>query len=608
MSDLDRTVRLAQRRLWLNRWLRVLGWSAVIAAGAYVLAAVPNKLLMFTEHPWYYPGAALGAVGLALVVSSIWFLVTRDDRFAAAAALDVAAGLKERISSGLYCAQSTDPFGQAVYEDAGRISRSISPRSHLRVAFPRSAAYALGTIALALLVSFVIPPLDLLGKQEAKKAAEEREKPIAKAKEVVTRRFDRIREMAKDNPLLQKMDGLQNLDPQTEAKAQSSLDVRQNAVKQIDNLIKGVQERQARSERGTLDAMNKMLRRVSDLQKGQDSSMEKLNKALAAGDFQAAREALDELKKKAAENAQTPEQKQQAEALQKQLASLSEKLDKAAAAQQLDKKLAEQLQKAGIDARELEKKLSQLSREDLEKIAKQLEKQGVSKEQIEEAIRKIQEQSKACKACKNLADGLGKAGQGMARKAADQNAGAAAAAQGLSAADQQLSELEQMQQEVNQLEAAMNELQSAKADLGKPCGQCNGTGMCNGKPCGRCGGSGLGGGDRPGSAGGRGGGMGARGIGEGGIAPEEVTAFKTNKQRSPVKTGPGSLIGQTWVDGEQIKGQANSEYVETAISAERDVAEAINQEKMPRQYHKTVGKYFERISRDAQDAAGKADK
>ena len=40
----------------------------------------------------------------------------------------------------------------AVYQDAQRASRSVTPRSHLRVTFPASAHYAFGTIALALLM------------------------------------------------------------------------------------------------------------------------------------------------------------------------------------------------------------------------------------------------------------------------------------------------------------------------------------------------------------------------------------------------------------------------------------------------------------------------
>jgi hypothetical protein len=134
MTDLDRTVRLAQRRLWMNRWLRLLGWSATAAAGAYVLVALLNKLLSLTEHPWFYPGAALGAAGVAMLISVVWLIATREDRPTAAAALDQAAGLKERISSGLYCAGSTDPFAQAV--------RSLASTGPTGTTAPRAASRA----------------------------------------------------------------------------------------------------------------------------------------------------------------------------------------------------------------------------------------------------------------------------------------------------------------------------------------------------------------------------------------------------------------------------------------------------------------------------------
>lgn len=597
MTELEHTVRLAQRRLWLNRWLRLLGWSSAIAAGAYVLVAVPNKFFALTVHPWFYPAAALGAGAVALLGSLVWLVATRDDRRTAAAALDSAAGLKERISSGLYCADATDPFAKAVFQDAQRASRSVSPRSHLRITFPTSAHYAFGTIALAILVSFVIPPMDLLGRQEERKVEQARHETVKQADAVVRKTFEQVKKMANENPLLQKMEGLQALDPLADMKAQSPLDVKQDAIKKLDNLVKNVQERQAQAEQEKLDAVKKMLRRASDLQKGQNSLSEKLNKAMASGDFQAAREAVKQMQEKLAETPQTPEQKQQNEALQQQLAQMAEKLDKAAAAQQLDKKLAEQLQKAGVDPKQIEKKLANLSKEDLEKLAKQLQEKGLSKQQAQELAKKLQEQGKAAQACKKLASGLAKASQGMNQQGTPQGG----SAQGLAMADEQLGEMEQAQQNLDQLQLAMDNLQEAKSNLGKPCDQCNGTGMCNGKACGKCGGSGFGEG---GKGGGSGSGMGSLGRGKGGIAPESETAFKTKRERTPVFTDKGSLIGQTWVEGEQIKGQANSGYVGTAISAERDVAEAINQEKMPRQYQKTVGSYFTRIAKDAKDAGG----
>ncbi|MGB9624174.1 MAG: hypothetical protein ACPMAQ_04870 [Phycisphaerae bacterium] len=596
MTDLDRMVRLAQRRLWLNRWLRLLGWSATVAAGTYVLVALTNKLFSLTEHPCFYSGAAMGAAGAALLISTVWFIATRDDRPTAAATLDLAAGLKERISSGLYCAGSADPFARAVYEDARRISRSISPRAYLRVVFPRSGHYAFATVALALVVSFAIPPMDLLGRQEEHRVAEVRQESVQQTRAVVAKTFEQVKKLANENPLLQKMDGLKELDPLAEPKAESPLDVKQDAIKKIDNLVKNVHEQQARAERERVEAVKKMLRRASDLQQSRDSAMDKLNQAMASGDFQAAREAIRQMQEKLAQTPQTPEQKQQAEAIRQQLAQMAERLEKAAAAQTLDRKLAEELRKAGINTKEIEKKLAGLSKEDLQKLARQLQQKGLTQQQAQELVKKLQQQSEARQACRKMADGLAKAAQGMNL--------AAGGAQGLAMAAEQLSELEQAQQNLDQLQLALESLEDMKSQLGKACSQCNGTGMCNGKPCSACGGSGCSMGDAPGQGGGSGRGMGGLGRGQGGIAPVAETPFRTKRERTPVITGRGSLIGQSWVQGEQIKGQATAEYVGTAISAERDAAEAIHEEKVPRQYRKTVGTYFKRIAEDAKNAAG----
>jgi hypothetical protein len=173
--------------------------------------------------------------------------------------------------------------------------------------------------------------------------------------------------------------------------------------------------------------------------------------------------------------------------------------------------------------------------------------------------------------------------------------------EGLSAAAQQLSEMEALEQELNQLQASLADLNAAKGELGQCCPGCNGTGMVGGQPCGMCGGNGIG----PG--------MGRNpGQGQGGVAPEQQTAFRAVSKKTPVKTTRGSIISQRFVDGEQYKGEVSDDFVEAAISAERDATEAIARERIPRLYHSSVKKYFTRARGDlpaekVQSASGAED-
>lgn len=597
MSELERKIRSAQRCLWLNRWLVLLGWCAAVAGGLYVLAILPNKFFALTQYEGFYSVAALAAAAAALVGSAVWFLATREDRRTAAIALDVAAGLKERLSSGLYCAKLDDPFARAVYRDAERAGRSVTPSRHLRVVFPRSGGYAIGTIVLAMIVTFAVPPLDLLGKQE-QRSSEVKQKEAVKVERQEVRRLlaERIEKITKENPLLQKMDGLENLDPLGEAKAETPTEVRQQAVKKIDNLVKSVEEQRLKGDQMQLDALKRMMRRASDLQGNQDPSVAKLNQAMATGDFKAAREAVDELRKRLADAAKTPEQQAQAEALQKQLAELSKRLEQAAEAVKIDKKTAEQLAKAGIQPDDVQKNLARMSKEDIEKIVKQLQEKGVSKEEAQKIAKQLEQQKKASEACKKMAQGLGK-GASKSSSGSSATAGDGSSADmGMAMADQQLGEMEQLQQELNDMAGAMAALNELKDQLGKGCSQCNGTGVLNGKPCGKCGGSGLG---QSGGAGGSGPGMGGLGIGQGGVAPKSEAVGKTTPEKARVFTEKGVIVGQSWVDGEQIRGDATPEFRRAVIAAREGHAEAVESGRVPRQYQKATQRYFQRVVPEA---------
>ncbi len=89
--------------------------------------------------------------------------------------------------------------------------------------------------------------------------------------------------------------------------------------------------------------------------------------------------------------------------------------------------------------------------------------------------------------------------------------------------------------------------------------------------------------------------MGSEGQGEGGLAAEETTAIDFKTERGKVHTGKGAIIGQFLVDGEQVKGEVTSGFVELVDAAEREASDRINRDRIPRQYHKAVKAYFSKI-------------
>jgi hypothetical protein len=67
-------------------------------------------------------------------------------------------------------------------------------------------------------------------------------------------------------------------------------------------------------------------------------------------------------------------------------------------------------------------------------------------------------------------------------------------------------------------------------------------------------------------------------------------------ERAKVNTGKGKIIGQWLVNGEQVKGSVSKEAAEIVSAAERDATDAVNRDRIPRQYQKSVKEYFSSVS------------
>jgi len=583
MTILEKPAKQAQRRLWLNRWLAVLGWTFVVAAGLFALMVIVERIWIAAEDATRFYGIlAASLAGAAVVVAAIFSAVTRDSMLVAAAQLDQAAGLKERISSGLHCQAVGDPFARAVVADAERVGRSISVRSHLPMKFPDSAGYAGATFVIALLVFWLFPTMDLSGKQEQRQEERKRSDKVARTIADVKPVLDnRIKKLRQDNPLLKEQ--LKDLDPLKPGELQTPYDVQRKLKKQLTKVSNGLEKKKNEERMAKIEQFKKMLRNLSS-RKNAPTPVGNLSKALAKGDFKSALKALDNIKSQLSKAPKTAEEKQKAEALQKQLKELSEKVAKLAADQ---KKLENQLSKAGLSEKDIKKILKNLEKKDLTACKKELADKGLSKKQMDKMMKQMKSCSGASSAASKLAQSLAQAGAGSMGQLSQSQL------DGLKAVGGQLSEMEALQQELNQLNAAMAEIKAMQDKIGKGCKNCNGTGCgkCMGTGCSNCGGLGCG----MCAGTGKGPGMGQNpGQGQGGIAPEQQTPYKTQFQKANVFTKPGSIIHQEWIDGEQYKGEVSSEFMDANIAAEREIKDAISREAIPRIYRSAVKKFFTR--------------
>lgn len=561
MQPLDQQIRAAQHRLWLNRWLRLVTLAAVFGA---LLFAAFIALQRGLEWPVSPLAALIIAVALTLIASVVGLVLRHESRLHAAARLDEAAGLRERISSASFCVDEADPFARAVVQDAEAIGASLRVRRHLRLTTPPSLGWAGCTAALALL-AFLLPP-GWLKSDAAAEAADQRVE-TQEAQLQVRKQMEELRKLAEQTPALAELrDELEKPDRPDAAAVRTPAGIRHEAIKKIDRMEDMLKQKRNSAERQGTEGLRKMLRRLNP-PKSEESATQKLAKSLQQGDFKAAKEELQQLREKLA-RLETPEQRAAAEQMVKQLENIAKQLEEISKNKALEQKLAQ----AGVKEEGLKRMLENLRKEDIDQLRQQLEKQGWTQEQIQQMVQQLQEQQTAGAMAQKLA---------QAMQAGSMQAGAlqtGEAMEGLSQAAEMLGEMEMAEMEMAQMEATLAELRSARGKMG-----CS---SCNGKGCSRCGG---GEGERMG----QGQGMGKRpGQGQGGIAPEEETDVAFKIEKAKVHTGRGAIIGQTLVEGEQVAGEAAASVSEVMVAAERDASDRINRDRVPRQYHKAIREYF----------------
>lgn len=535
-----------------------------------MMAAGLFAAIVVTQRLWNLPiplgSVAIILLGLGAIGSIVQTILKRDGALAAATALDQAAGLRERLSSGYLCRSDSDPFAQAVVADAERVGGALSVRQHLRFGVPRHLASA--SIVAAIAALCLLLPAGWLTKDAEAKSVQDAAL-VTQTQADVKRSAEAVRKIAEATPVLEEFkDDAEELAKQAGAPLDRE-QMRHEAAKKIDNLADSVKQRREDGKYEEAEEMRKMLRGIKTPENA-ETPTERLATALAEGDLKAAKEEIEAVKEQLA-TLKADSDKEVVDQLNKQLEELAKQLEKNAG----EEKIEEALKQAGLNKDDIERALQSLDKKDLEQIKKALEEKGLDKEKAEQLAKQLQQKQNAGSAAKQLAQKLKQAGA----KAQDGQTGEAM--ESMTMAQEQLSELEKTQAEAAQLESALADLQNERGKLGqKPCSECKGTGQQGDKPCPDCKG---------------GGGMGGPGRGRGGNAPSEATAVGFKTERQTVHTGKGAIIGQTLFDGEQVKGEVKSNLVEIVTAGEREASDRIDRDRVPRQYQGAVKAYFTNV-------------
>ncbi len=576
MSDLRKKAKRAQLRLWLNRWFSKIGWSLAGGATLFVLFILIDRLWLVRPEADMLAGwICLGLLGASVGASIVWTLLTRETLSVAAAALDDAAGLRERISSAIYCEKMDDPFGQAVVADARRVTHGLTVGRHLPLRFPGSASYAGPTLLVALLVFWLFPVVDLAGKQEVLQKQQDQQKRLDRTTALVQPLIDKqVESLRQKYPGLEKemdnLTALKNAPPATRPE-----DVTKEPIKQVSNVAKQIEDKKNDPDLAKINEFRTIAQKLEARQRG-DSAVSKLAQAMAQGDYKGAQQALKEMQLDLMKAPKTDEDKQKAKELRDQINKLGNEIKKLA---ENDKKIQNELAKTGMNPEQIARALEHLKKQDLDALKEQLKKQGLSEKDIDKLANQLKKCQGGCQMASKLGDSLKQASQGQGQQGANQASDSSEA--GFSDAADQLSEMEAMQQEMNQLSAAaadLKEMQDRLSEAG------NGQGMGEGQ--------GMGSGEDQGQLTQGQGGMGNFGRGQGGIAPKTETGAKTRAQKAKVEEHPGTIISTQMIRDWQVTGEVTDQFVEAVISKQREVSDAINREAIPRQYARSVGKYF----------------
>ncbi len=572
MNPLDTVVRQARRRLLLNVLLRWAVRGLLFAAGAAMLALVIVRL--------FVPGAPLGWVlvgcGLAgAIVTLVGTLMQRPAPLTAAVAVDQAVGLKERISTALLVRQMGDPFARAVVRDAERQAGRIHVPAHLPLRAPDAWPWSLAVLCSAVLLYLLMPQFDLLAGREREPQPETDVQQVALARQQIetalASKVRKIEQLAQRDPQLKELaDVLKPLDVPDKPDVKPQ-DVRREALKRVDKIAETLRKRTADPQ---VQALAELRRRLAALEtsKGKDE-VSKLNRALAAGDTQAARQALAQLKQQIRQLASRndPEARAKLAELQKKLDELAAKLNKLADSKYLEKELA---RKTGLSQEQARKLLKQLEGKDLKQIEQALQKQladkGLSQKQIQQLAQKIARQQKAQKMARNLAQAMSQSAAAC-KNAAQGGDGASSAAQqaaaALDSAGQQLSEMEAIAQLAAEIEAELEELSELRE------------GLCRGV-------SGRGKKGKIGRQGPQ------YGLGRGRRIGEKRVAHGYRKTRVRGARHPGQIIGQMVVDAPLVKGQVQTQVREVVEASVREADDAIERERIPQQYQRVIRNYY----------------
>jgi hypothetical protein len=540
----EKKLRWIRFRCSINLLLEQIGRVFAAAGVIGILAVLTERLLALSViNSW----SLWVFLALVTALALLSWLFNQPSRMQVALLLDQRLRLNERFSTTLAMAESKDPFAQAACQESRQTAQHISPERYFPVKPPKFWLHATSTWLMVLILFLVLPQKDLLGFLKKKQQQQEQAHQVQLAQQDIKETTSAVKLAVKQlgNPELDaELAGI--IDMPKGAKPDIA---KRQVIRRLGDLGDKIKKTGSNMQLDSVELMRQMLRQLRGLP---NAFSQKLQIALAQGNFAQASNLLRQFQKQMLEGKLSEQQRRD---LSQQLQDLARQLQELA---QKNEQFEAELEKLGLD-----KKLAKLNAEQLRKA---LQKQGLSSEKIEQLLQKMLACRLACSRCSGMGKAMAACGAGAGGLSGDE----------LIAVTEQLDELDTIRQQIMLTQATLDEIERAIACLGQ--GMCQGIG-CQGP-------------FREGLAQKFGAGTGGPGRGYGPRSSNEIGETSTKKTRVENKSGQGPVIASWYFKETQVKGEAKRDFSEVIQAGRDTAAEAISENQIPRKYEESVKKYF----------------
>lgn len=359
MNELEAKLRAVTRRMVGVAFLGALTRCLFYALCLIAALAVVDRLV-YTGLP--VVTASVGLLVACLPAAAAWTWLRRINRLRAAILADQKLGLKERLSSALALADSSEPMVPELLEDALRHVRRLDVTRAVPFRLPREARFMAIPLVCSIAVLSIMPQMDLLGMRARAARLKADQQEIQKQAENLERQIKKLKAAAEDKKL-ENLAALVSKMEMAEKNLKAPKADRGSAMLELAKLSDEI-----RKEKEKLGGLGEMQKMLGAMEPFKTELANALADGLNAGDLKQAANALDKLQNALKAGDLNADQIKE---LAKELEALAKGLDPKQAAElnKRLKELANAMKKAGqmpLDAADIKKMLDQMNMLDKE--------------------------------------------------------------------------------------------------------------------------------------------------------------------------------------------------------------------------------------------------